>query len=490
MFEAPGLVTIGVDALWQGVLLAAMVELAVRSIRLSARSRYLIWCSTFLAISLLPLVRLVAFGPANVVSGGQVSSAGEMMGRVGTLQPWVWLPESHAGWIGASLVVLLTIGGARSLMLVLGIASSRGLVRRSSALPPEVEAEVAAAVDRFGSRDVRVRMSAEVASPATIGLGKPTVLLPAAKIRGLTSAEWSLIVLHELGHVRRRDDWVNLGQRLIGRTLFFVPGVQWAGRRVDLAREMACDEFARSGSGGGMDYARVLVKIARLKWERTPALAPGILGGASQLAIRVDNLLHAGFPARNPSPLRAWAGSATIAVAAALLALVPGVGFVRHYLTIEPVIAAIRPTVAAPAGLEPDRWAIATAVTEPRRPAIASNPGPAEAAGRPDDRQIVPELALVSRCDGCIDAPRGIATRLIPGAAGPGIARRAPAPPIEGRWEVDAPVRVSIQINDPSSDVLSYGSAGRQAAALPTVRWPRWLRIDVAGGSRDWNRVR
>jgi hypothetical protein len=109
-----------------------------------------------------------------------------------------------------------------------------------------------------------------------------------------------------MAHLRRRDAWLRLVQLAVGTLLFFWPVVRLVNRRVDAAREMACDEWAVArGPLGGAAYARVLVAVARRAHELglepcAPAGALGMLGGAPELARRVDALLEGHGRGRDP----------------------------------------------------------------------------------------------------------------------------------------------------------------------------------------------
>jgi beta-lactamase regulating signal transducer with metallopeptidase domain len=60
--------------------------------------------------------------------------------------------------------------------------------------------------------------------PQVVGFLRPTILLPASALMGLTPQELEMILAHELAHVRRYDMWVSLVQRLAETVLFFQPG--------------------------------------------------------------------------------------------------------------------------------------------------------------------------------------------------------------------------------------------------------------------------
>jgi hypothetical protein len=93
---------------------------------------------------------------------------------------------------------------------------------------------------------------------------------------------------HELAHLRRRDAWLRIAQVAIGALFFYWPVVRWVNRRIDSAREMACDAYAVvHGPLSARDYARLLVRLARrgAPDEALALSAPRLLRG------RVEALL-------------------------------------------------------------------------------------------------------------------------------------------------------------------------------------------------------
>lgn len=93
------------------------------------------------------------------------------------------------------------------------------------------------------------------------GLLRPTLVL---SHRHLASRdELRAVVLHEIAHLRRGDLLVRHVQWIVGTLLFFWPVVAWVNRRIDLAREHACDEWAlRHSALSATQYARCLLRAA------------------------------------------------------------------------------------------------------------------------------------------------------------------------------------------------------------------------------------
>jgi hypothetical protein len=100
------------------------------------------------------------------------------------------------------------------------------------------------------------------------------------------------LVLHELAHLRRYDDWVNLGQKILKALLFFHPAAWWLDRRITAEREMACDDAVLRSSADPHVYARCLVRLAERSYlRRTLELAQAAVGHLRLTTTRVKRLI-------------------------------------------------------------------------------------------------------------------------------------------------------------------------------------------------------
>jgi hypothetical protein len=140
--------------------------------------------------------------------------------------------------------------------------------------------------------------------PTAIGFFKPAVIVPAWALSELSPAELNTILLHELAHLRRWDDWTNLAQKLLRAVFFFHPAVVWVENRLSLEREMACDDFVLAQTSNPRAYAQCLVSLAEknLILRHGMALAQAAVGRMRQTTQRVLQILDA----RRPSGVRVW----------------------------------------------------------------------------------------------------------------------------------------------------------------------------------------
>jgi hypothetical protein len=110
-------------------------------------------------------------------------------------------------------------------------------------------------------------------------------------------------LLHELAHLRRRDDWTNLAQRIVRALLFFHPAVWWIGHSLSLEREMACDDFVLASNPNPRAYAQCLVSVAEKSFlRRSLSLAQAAVGRMQQTTQRVARILDA----NRPGATRVW----------------------------------------------------------------------------------------------------------------------------------------------------------------------------------------
>src|SRR5207244_8388430 len=124
------------------------------------------------------------------------------------------------------------------------------------------------------SRPVTLLVSAAVRVPATWGVRRPVVALPAAAVHW-SAERLRLVLLHELLHVRRRDVMVEILLEAVTVVFWFHPAVWLAAGRVRLERERTCDEAVIDTGARASDYCAHLVEVM-------PAAAPGrgLVGGA------------------------------------------------------------------------------------------------------------------------------------------------------------------------------------------------------------------
>jgi beta-lactamase regulating signal transducer with metallopeptidase domain len=208
----------------------------------------------------------------------------------------------HSGRMLAALEVIWAVFSSGMLMrLLFGYRKLRRL--KANAIPASAEWQtrlrMLSGINGV-QRQTQLLVSSHVAAPMSLGFLNPAILIPKVLFETLSDSELEHVVLHELGHLQRRDDWTNLAEKLIEAMLPVQPAVYWIGRRMAIEREMACDDWVIAATGTAETYATSLTKVAELsQWARAGILAAGATGNRSQLFIRVHHMLDR---TRNAAP--------------------------------------------------------------------------------------------------------------------------------------------------------------------------------------------
>lgn len=287
-------------AVWEGALLAAMVWLVLRLLPgLSAAARSVIWLNVFILMALLHIIPLFAGAPAT----GQPVAANALR-----LDPR-WSLAVVAIWLGLSLL--------RAGQLVLGFLHLRHLARWARPLPAPLEA--AQVLENQGRR-IQLCTCDEVARPSVLGFFHPRILLPPALVESLTPAQLKQVVVHEMEHLRRGDDWTNLIQK-IGLVLFPLnPALAWVERRLCAERELACDDRVLHSGSGRKSYALCLTRLAEYSLVRRGfGLVLGAWEHRPELVRRVQRILSE--PARSMGRWPALAATGGLVAGALACAL-------------------------------------------------------------------------------------------------------------------------------------------------------------------------
>jgi beta-lactamase regulating signal transducer with metallopeptidase domain len=265
-----------------GTLLAAAVWLLLQAFpRRDSRTSFAVWFATLLATALLPLL--------NMHSSGAGNAASESRAVVTVSTSWAWC--IFGVWAAIALC-----GLARVALATVQIWKLR---RQATAVDIErLHAGLRALIeDLQRSRPVRLLVSERLEVPTAIGFRKPAIILPAWLLESTPPEELKYILLHELAHLWRRDDWTNLAQKVLKALLFFLPSVWWIERRLSLDREMACDDRVLAQTGTPRGYAECLAHVAERSFlRRQLALAQAAVGRVRQLTARVAMILDPDRP--------------------------------------------------------------------------------------------------------------------------------------------------------------------------------------------------
>jgi hypothetical protein len=340
---------VDVAALSAVLALVAAVVARVPGIDAATRSR----CWSAVAIVPLAVFALVLFGPLVVRQTDPLAAHPGSSASVLLVDPLDALQrggESYPMRPGAALAAGAPVGHERhapvplvpiAIAVWLAVAALRALrvgiaLRNAHRLAADAPEAVRGALgcDLAAAR-VAVRISDEVGTPVAIGITRRTVLLPRFAV-ALPASELHAVVLHEIAHLRRRDDWVYLLEQLAAAVLWFDPLVHLAARASAAWREIACDAAAARETGGRTCANALWRSAAAISATsaRNPALT--FLSGRP-LVERVEALLR---PAAT-SPRRALAATVALVLFASTAS---AIAVVRAPAYGWPGAAGLRPT--------------------------------------------------------------------------------------------------------------------------------------------------
>jgi beta-lactamase regulating signal transducer with metallopeptidase domain len=320
------------SAMWQGAAIAVGVAVCLRlAPRMAAAHRFALWSGAFAILLVLPglpyLTQLV--GAHEMGYASPIASARHFL----TLDP---------RWSFA--IVLLWAAASLYRAVDLGVDSVRLRRLWRSAAPVEIEANSHARLESAGRKRIEICSTTELDRPGVIGFFAPRILIPEWLLERLSAAELDQVVLHEMEHLRRGDDWTNLLHK-VGLILFPLnPALVWIERRLCREREMACDEAVVRITGAPRAYAAALTSLAERGLHRRLAMSALSLGAwqrRPELARRIHSIL---LRKRTIGPLAArglMAGLSTALILGAVgLANSPQlIGFAPA--SAEPVVAAV-----------------------------------------------------------------------------------------------------------------------------------------------------
>jgi len=330
-----------IASIWQGLLLTAVAWAVLRlASGLRASTRFTLWMIVFLLVALLPCF---AIGRGLFGADPVLASPARQTFSLHLNVAWAFALE--VVWAFASLFSL-------SRLLMSG-RQMRALLRNSVPVPFEaLGEEIQPVVTRNGKRRVEIRLSEAVDAPSVIGFFRPAVVVPRSLWSELAPNDMKQVILHEMAHLERGDDWTNLLQKLLRAVSPLNPALVWAERHLCREREQACDDAVLDAAGNPRAYAICLTKLAENKLLRqVTSLAPGFWQRHSELAGRVENILHR---RRNLGPVlsRSLVAAGLVASLSGVLALQSCPGLVS-FAGAEPVAAAVSP---APSGrIHPDQ---------------------------------------------------------------------------------------------------------------------------------------
>lgn len=215
-----------------------------------------------------------------------------------------WLPflspaQSAGGWLWQTSRVfmdtVMTYGSTLYLLILSGLLirysghywHTRKITRKGlTTMPAEFRVFVdATALQLNIGKPVKAWLSSLIDVPLTLGFLKPVILLPAAMISQLTTQQVEAILIHELGHIQRKDYLLHLIVTLLEGLFFFNPFCRLLIRQLTKEREHCCDDLVLQFKYDAHAYVSALLSLAT---RQKPAhqLAVAATGSSDKLLLQ------------------------------------------------------------------------------------------------------------------------------------------------------------------------------------------------------------
>ena len=273
------------NSAWQIAVIFAIAILVSWLLRNGpARYRHTLWVVTLVASLIVPLLTATRFVPVSL-SSLQVNAPAARIDSLSVVagESSEDLNVDHIGaarrkrlTTSSSIVLICALAYA---LLICGSAirlarfwRQKERLRRSAArIPVTAEVEVLARQcrDLLNVRDAHVAVSNEARVPFTIGTLRPLIVLPRTFCADANESQLLSVIGHEMAHVKRGDFLTNLLSELVALPISFHPLSFLIKRRIDRARELACDELVTTHVLAPKVYARSLLWAAQVSSQHS-----------------------------------------------------------------------------------------------------------------------------------------------------------------------------------------------------------------------------
>jgi beta-lactamase regulating signal transducer with metallopeptidase domain len=323
-FAAAGLAAV-LNTLWLALAVSAALGSVLRLVpRVNAATRHAVWWVVLALVVLLPLATLLGWNASFMPSPEQMERPMQMhvrsssavkpliiTGAHAPVQPLasgpfdalpsrraaasrVRLPlEVHLGkWPTSLFFLWMAVSSVLLARIVRSYFKLRGLLQRARPASADLVLRFEERLrDSRTSRVPRLLVSAEVISPFAAGFLHPVVILPEILLEEIAEPELDYVLVHELAHIARRDDWSNLVGRLASAVFVFHPVAAWVLGRIQREREIACDDWVVAQTGSAGRYAVTLARLSEFCSMRRRELLATEMASVN-LSQRIEFLLR------------------------------------------------------------------------------------------------------------------------------------------------------------------------------------------------------
>jgi beta-lactamase regulating signal transducer with metallopeptidase domain len=249
-------------------------------------------------------------------------SLGENLSARGTFQHSAFHLDPR--WSVAIAAIWAIFSLWRCTQLILSAIRLHRLAKQATPVDPDASLQALLRIRGNGKqvRSAQLCASAEVERPCVLGFLRPRILLPTALLERLTALELRQVVLHEMEHLRRADDWTNLLQKAALVLFPLNPVLMWVERRLCAEREIACDDRVLHSTGARKAYAVCLTRLAEYSMlRRSISLVLGAWDRQSELTRRVHRILLRPNASMSPRRAAVLTGGLVVGVLAGAIGL-------------------------------------------------------------------------------------------------------------------------------------------------------------------------
>ncbi len=148
-----------------------------------------------------------------------------------------------------------------SIRLLISFVWLASITCRRTGIAPALDREFRACISMMGiHRHVELMIAKSDVIPMATGVLFPKIVLPAAMALSTTDSR-RIVMMHELGHVARRDPLWHCLVELAGVLYWFHPLYWYARHQCASLRECACDDRVLNAGVASDQYARCLLAI-------------------------------------------------------------------------------------------------------------------------------------------------------------------------------------------------------------------------------------
>ncbi|HUS27719.1 MAG TPA: M56 family metallopeptidase [Kofleriaceae bacterium] len=257
----------------QGTLLALLAFVLARAGKLRPAWQAAIWLVVTVKLA-LPWGPSMPYSLADAIAMFRDHPAPAPMLHIAPSAPVVATTPDAWPAVGWLLLAALWLLGATWVVVraVLAHRSTTAAARRAPLAPRDALALIAQLSAGLRVRTPKLSVGDADVGPHVVGLVRTIIVVPPSLLGDEPLLRAAL--LHELAHVRRRDAVARVIQIIAASIMWWWPVARIVQRRLEAAREAACDAWAlETVDVPRAAYARLLVRMASLRHAAAPGLA-------------------------------------------------------------------------------------------------------------------------------------------------------------------------------------------------------------------------